>query len=798
MKQQIKPFRALLTLLVALFMLAATGHGRVYPGQDNPKPFVIKGRLTIQFEAGVSLQGFVKGFGKVSFGVGSLDQLLDDFEVFNARKLFPWHTERSTVNSGLVDPIRLYEISFPDSIDVYKVIKALRQNPNIRLAEPVWALPMEASPDDPLWLDQWAMSPPPPDPYYYDAWDIETGSDSIKFACIDSGVNYKHEDLKGHIWVNPGEDIDGDHVVMDTDDINGEDDDGNGVADDLIGYDFLDYMSDVWPGEDGSGEDTDPWDFNGHGTHVAGIAAAMTNNATGVTGAAGGWWGGHHSFRGAQIMCIRVGALRNDGIGYVNSNDCGQAISYAANNGANVINCSWGSQQTATMVQGILDAKANGVTVVHAAGNDNDDDPDYLDFDPQDFEVLSVAALGPYSDTKWTYSDTVGSNYGSWVDVSAPGAEILSTSSEYGVPDYLSYMGTSMAAPMICGLALLIRSAMPSLTKEQVDSLIINTADNIDYANDPLYWGKLGSGRINAHSALVDLPNAKFTADVTEGNVPLEVQFTDLSPNSPSAWLWKFGTGDSSILQSPSYTYTDTGVYSVDLLIDEGNPLGLGEEHLKNYIWVRADTCLLDSVQTSAGSKVVLPVYLVNTMLVKQIQFSFSFTNSNGISLDSFSTAGLRTDSFYSVQYAAYDPGNQRYSIFMQSSSPDSSHYAKPDTGAILNLYFNVPGLVSPGEIVVDTMTVSGKQPIITTIWGDYWPVFTPGKIVIPFCAHGDVNCDGYINIGDLTYLVDYMFRGGPPPDPRGGDVDDDGSITVADITYLVDYLFRGGPPPPP
>ncbi|MFQ6009468.1 MAG: S8 family serine peptidase, partial [Candidatus Zixiibacteriota bacterium] len=289
MKNEIKLFRVHFTTVLACSLLAVASYSKTYTGQSQPKPYVIPGRVTIQLEDNVDIQRFTKGFGKVSLGVPSLDQLLDDLRVFNARKLFPWHTVKPSYNPPDLDPSRLFEISFPDSVEVDRVIAALMQNPNIRRAEPVWALPLYATPDDPLWGDQWAMEPPPPDPYYYDAWDIETGSDSIKFGCIDSGVNYKHEDLKGHIWVNPGEDLDGDRVVFDLDDRNYVDDDGNGVVDDLIGYDFLDYMDNVWPGEDGVGEDPDPWDFNGHGSHVAGIVAAMNNNATGVTGAAGGW-----------------------------------------------------------------------------------------------------------------------------------------------------------------------------------------------------------------------------------------------------------------------------------------------------------------------------------------------------------------------------------------------------------------------------------------------------------------------------------------------------------------------------
>ncbi|MFQ6007358.1 MAG: S8 family serine peptidase, partial [Candidatus Zixiibacteriota bacterium] len=481
-----------------------------------------------------------------------------------------------------------------------------------------------------------------------------------------------------------------------------------------------------------------------------------------------------------------------------NVNDCGQAISYAARNGAHVINASWGSQASSSMIQGMNDANYYGVTVVHAAGNDNCDCPDYLDGDPQSHEVLSVAALGPNSDIKWSLS-----NYGSWIDVSAPGAYILSTSSEFGVPGYLDYYGTSMSAPMVSGLAMLIRSAMPSLTKEQVDSLIINTADNIDGVN-PGYEGLLGSGRINSYSALVDLPSAKFAADVTEGNVPLLVNFTDMSPNSPTWWLWRFGTGDSSTQQNPQYTYTDPGVYSVSLYIDDGNPLGLGEEHLKDYIWARADTCVLDSVEAELGAKVAVPVYLTNTVLINQIQFSFSFPNTNGVSLDSFSTAGLRSEYFYNVQYVAYDPGNKRYSILMTSSHPDSSHYLTPDTGAILNLYFDVSSGGSTGVVTVDTATVSGKAPKITTIWGDYWPVFTPGKIVVvpPGCCdtdgiRGDVDMSGSLNVADVTYLVAYLKGLGPAPTCEDeADADGSGTVNVADVTHLVGYLKGIGSPP--
>lgn len=776
--------------LALVLSCAATGHSRFYENQEQPKPFIIPGVVTIQFEDDVDLQQFAKSFGQVSFGIPSFDKILGDLQVSDSRALFPWHTEKPQVNSGLKDMTRYYEISFPEKLKVTDVIAAVQQNPNIRMAEPVWAMPLDASPNDPSWSSQWAMEPPAPDPDFYDAWDLETGSDSIIFALIDSGILYNHNDLKGNIWVNPGEDMDGDLVVFDNDDLDGVDNDGNGVIDDLVGYDFFSGIGiGVWPGEDAGGPDPDPSDHNGHGTHVAGIAAAMNNNGIDVTGAAGGWYGGHPSFRGVQIMCLRIGATGSDGNGYVNSNNAGTAIDYAANMGANVFNMSWGTSATSTMIAALSNAAAHGMTATHASGNDNCDCPDYVDGDPF-MEILSVASTGPNSDSKSGFS-----NFGTWIDVSAPGSSILSTYSNFYSPTIATLGGTSMAAPMVSGEALLIRSMMPSLTKQQVDSLIMATADNIDGIN-PTYAGRLGTGRINAFTALSALANAKFTADVAQGNAPLTVNFTDLSPNSPTAWTWTFGNGDGDNVQNPSYTYNDAGIYNVSLIEEEGNPLGPGEEHLRNYIWVTADTLIIDSVSAQLGTQAVVPVYLSHTAQIKEINFAFTIANSAGVSLDSFSTIGLRTDYFESVQYTLFDPGGKRYNIQMRPNVPGTgSTYLTPDTGAILTLYFDVSAGGTVGSVIpIDTMSLGGTHPVISTIFGDYWPTFTAGQIVIPSCAPGDVNCDGNgPDIVDLTDLVEYLFGEGFPIDPVGADCNVDGDVNVLDLTCIVDFLF-GGP----
>ncbi len=783
----------LITALLCL--LPAAGYSMINQNGPGPRPYVIKGKVTVVFEEGVDLTRMNKGFGRVNFGLASLDPILEQLAVTEAHEIFPGSGPRE-INSGLPDYTRFYELSFDENIPVKDVIDALLQNPNIRTAEEVWALPLRVTPDDPQFSSQWHLNTLSAN--VRAAWDQETGSDSIIVADIDSGVNYNHSDLRGNIWVNPGEDIDGDGEVFDPDDLNGVDDDGNGVIDDLIGYDFLTGIGSPAPYEDNGAPDPDVMDLNGHGTHVGGIMAEMTNNGVNGAGVAGGWYGGSRSFKGVSIMCLRVGATGADGYGYVNSNNCGTAIQYAARNGAKVINASWGSSGTTTMNAAVQLCDSAGITLCHAAGNDNLDQPDYLDYDPYGFEVLSVASV-ENNDCKTGFS-----NYGYWVDISAYGSQILSTAStSTGAPIMATYWGTSMASPMVAGLAALIRSQMPSLNKYQVDSIILNTAVDINGLScNSSYVAKLGSGRIDCEAALAGLANAKFTADVETGPAPLTVNFTDLSPYSPTSWDWSFGTGDYSTEQNPTYVYTNPGIYDVSLIVDDTVSLGPGEEHLRNYIWVTADTVSIGSVVAAKGSQVVLPVYMRNTAQIREIQFTFYMENTLGVTFDSVSTQGLRTEYFEVITNNVFST-NKKYGFLMQPDDPVSgnSNYLQPDTGAILNLFFNVP-LSAPGGgvMVIDSITSGGKRPRYETIWGEVTPVFYAGQIEIQSCARGDLDCSGDINIADLVYLVDYMFNDGPEPDPyQIGNVDGLGVfIDIADLVYLVDYMFNSGPPPPP
>ncbi|MBD3403237.1 S8 family serine peptidase [candidate division GN15 bacterium] len=779
--------------IVALLLLAPSAGWAAVSSADTPEPQpkLIPGKIVIEFESDVTIQQVQRGFGSVSVGLASVDMLLQKHGAADAAKVFPWREVNLATNAREARLARYYEITVPEDADLDVVREDLAQNPYIRTAHILYAMPVAQTPDDPEFTNQWHRE----ELQLESAWELETGSDNVVIAIIDTGVNWEHPDLQDAMWVNPGEDIDGDGVVYDTDDLNGIDDDGNGVVDDLIGWDFFSGGFTVMPGEDGFSPDSDPNDFDGHGTHCAGISAAITNNTTDVVGVAGGWAGGHRSYRGPRIMALRVGALANDGNGYVNPTNVAQAIDYATVNGADIINMSFGGSSIQTSA--IANAITNGLTLVHAAGNDDCDCPDPLD--GFGTGVLSVASTNSV-DLKSDFS-----NYGAWVDVSGPGSAIVSTYSTEYTPGTETLWGTSMAAPMVCGVAALIRSAMPSLTKAEVDSIIMATADDIDALN-PTYAGLLGTGRVNALNALSGLAIARFSSDVTDGDVPLQVTFTDESPNNPTDWSWVFGDGGNSTDQNPVYTYTTPGVYDVTLTVTDDN--GVGEEKLNRYVWARADSLIADSIEAIPGTSTPVPVTLSNSVKVSRIEYTFVIDNDEGVTLDSVSTAGTRGEDFYNAQLTGFDPARDRYSVTLEVSDPGRTDWLEPGTGPVMNLYFNIPsGFTGDPMIQIDTTSWGSRNNVITGLLGEYTATIPkPGYLYSASCCvgnTGNVNDDagGNVDLPDVIYLVNSLFLGGPqPPCPAAANVNGDPgcNVDLPDVIYLVNALFLGGPAPAP
>lgn len=279
-------------------------------------------------------------------------------------------------------------------------------------------------PNDEFWPNEWHMQAI----HTNLAWDLTKGDSSVVVAVIDTGVKVDHPDLVDSIWVNSDE-IPG----------NGIDDDGNGYIDDVNGFDF--------PYNDG-----DPNDVHGHGTACAGIVAGTQDNLIGVSGVA------PH----CKVMALK--AAEDSGFFY-DSNNIG-AYLYAANNGAKVLSMSFFSDRVSQAERDAIDyCWTHGVLPVAAAGNAASIYPYY----PGGYEnVLSVAAVGG------NLNKAGFSNYGSWVDVSAPGTGIYTTTNDGGYTS--GFGGTSGACPHVAGVAALCFSAKPNATNAEVRYAIENTA----------------------------------------------------------------------------------------------------------------------------------------------------------------------------------------------------------------------------------------------------------------------------------------------------------------------------------
>lgn len=368
---------------------------------------------------------------------------------------------------------RTYRIKVQNPDHLSDILQRLSESPAVVYAERVPLRRMFDIPNDPLWNSQYHLALLQTD----SARSIHTGDRSVAIAIIDGGINYLHEDLHSEIWVNSAEDVDGDGFLSPADN-DGIDADGNGFIDDVIGWDFVNIPGQGFPGEDDSLADNDPMDFGGHGTHCAGDAAAATNNGLGIASAGGD----------CQIMCIRAGMTASNGFGYIYYSI--EGIYYAANNGAKVISMSYGGPSpSSTEQQAVNYAHSLGAICVAAAGNDNNTLVQY----PANYDnVLAVAATDA-QDLKADFS-----NYGSWIDLCAPGDAILSTVIGGG---YGNQGGTSMSTPIVAGLAGLTWSMFPQYTNNEIIDRILTSSDNIDTLN-PGYAGQLGAGRVNAFKTL--------------------------------------------------------------------------------------------------------------------------------------------------------------------------------------------------------------------------------------------------------------------------------------------------------
>ncbi|MGB9772942.1 MAG: S8 family serine peptidase [Bacteroidota bacterium] len=349
---------------------------------------------------------------------------------------------------------RIYTAHVSGPLDVPSLCDRLRHDPSVEYAEPHYIQRLYETPNDPYISNQNFLS----QIGAFRAWDVVKGDSTIIIGIVDSGVDWHHDDLSAHIWINTREIPN-----------NGIDDDHNGFVDDVHGWDFA--------GNDGNHPDNDPKPGSPHGTHVAGIAAAVTNNGIGVAGVG----------FSATIMPVKT-SIDNFSSTWILYGY--EGIKYAVDNGASIINCSWGGGTLSQFEAEVLRyAEARGSLIVAAAGNDSSSSLGYPASYPG---VLSVASVDA-NDKKSPFS-----NYGYNVGISAPGESIFST---YPANQYRSMWGTSMATPVVSGTAILVKALHPSWVAGQIAAQIRSSATPIDSSN-PSYAGLLGAGRVDAYAAV--------------------------------------------------------------------------------------------------------------------------------------------------------------------------------------------------------------------------------------------------------------------------------------------------------
>jgi len=374
-----------------------------------------------------------------------------------------------------------------------------------------------------------------------EAWELSQG-EGVVVAVVDTGLDISHPDIAANVWHNAGE-------VPNND----SDDDGNGFADDINGWDFTrclrrneggDCLQAKEPGPDIS-------DPVGHGTHVAGTIAAVGGNGIGIIGVA------------PQAHVMAVKALDQSGVG--SNRDLAEALVYAAENGATVINASWSGPPSDTIRMAVDFATALGVTVVAAAGNNAA--PLEGGISPADLpNVITVGS------TTHTDAHAASSNFGGPLDLVAPGGgdtepqfavqpgrsilSLLAHDSAWSrdchyadngqqactVPpwviqaQYIRASGTSFATAHVSGVAALIRSRHPEFTRQQVRQVLLQSADDL---GAPGWDQTFGYGRVTARRAVEmgSLPVAEITAPENRGKIwewqfPFKVRGTVLVPGS--------------------------------------------------------------------------------------------------------------------------------------------------------------------------------------------------------------------------------------------------------------------------
>jgi len=283
-------------------------------------------------------------------------------------------------------------------------------------------------------------------------------------------------------------------------------------------------------------------------------------------------------------------------------------------------------------------------------------------------------------------------------------------------------------------------------------------------------------------------------ADTTWGCPPLEVSFGGNSDFAVDRWLWRFGDGDSSLIQNPSHVYTGVGNYDVSLEINSGTNSLIRSK--RNFINILADSIIASSALVEVNSAIVAEIYARNTTPLNVIRVPVEYDGTLGLVFDSFSTDGCRTSYFDTVMETSSDPDNKRNAIKIWNYNVETPDL-EAGSGTILKLFFTASKSSIPGRTA--NICVDGYSTELPSFGGfriqEYFPIAINGILEGFVC--GDCDKSGQLNVLDVSFIINYLYRGGQAPHPSfAADVDSSGMLNILDVSYIISYLYKGGPRP--
>ncbi|MDP2037780.1 MAG: S8 family serine peptidase, partial [Ignavibacteria bacterium] len=465
--------KKLLLLLFVLSLNFAAAQEIIQKGDV----YYLSNTLIVKFKEGASPQASAQSLQKKGFA---------PFTVTEATKLFP---EESVLKKGTNTLGNIYLLKYSSTEDPVELAKKFSKNKDVEYAEPKYVHRVTVVPNDSIFLTGQQINLSRVSATQ--AWDVTKGDSSVLIAIVDTGVDWAHPDLAANIL---------------------RDNTGKVIGKDFGGLNGT-------PDDDPSEDKSPTGQLAYHGTHVAGIASAVTDNKIGIASI------GYN----CTILPVKTSRSdRRDANGYPFVYYGFEGIKYAADKGAKVINCSWGSSSFSNYEQEVVDyAITKGSLIVASAGNENTKAPFY----PASYKGVLSVVWGEIDDKRY-----LGATYGINTDVLAPGTSILSTYPTYTNIPYRTLSGSSMAAPLVSGIAGLVASKFPNYSALQIGEQVRVTTDDI-YSNgvnpDSIKY-LAGKGRANAYRAVNETNAVSVRAT--------DIKFTEMSGSNFNGL---FETGES-------------------------------------------------------------------------------------------------------------------------------------------------------------------------------------------------------------------------------------------------------------